>query len=303
MEAMQESESKMVLGTAQLGMHYGIANQNGKPSQTVVNAIISEAWNGGVRQFDTAQCYGESERALGIALETLAVLDQAMIISKIDPAEDILSYQAVEGSVKKSLERLKMDSLHGLLLHREECLDMWKEILKSSLERLKQNGFVRNIGVSVYSPDRALQAAQCDNIDMIQVPTNILDRRFIENGFFELAEKQKKLVYIRSAFLQGLLLLDPDRLPQRLSFAKSALEAFCGIVRATHLSKVEVALAYLKTVAPSAYVVIGAETPEQVRTNREGWLANLPRDVFQKCKDTNFGISEKILNPSLWPQQ
>jgi len=54
--------SHLVLGTAQLGLPYGIANQTGQPDQVVATAIIREAWNQGIREFDTAQGYGDSEQ-------------------------------------------------------------------------------------------------------------------------------------------------------------------------------------------------------------------------------------------------
>ncbi len=54
----------MVLGMAQFGMGYGIANVPGKPTPKEMFKILSLAWERGIRCFDTAPGYG-SERMLG----------------------------------------------------------------------------------------------------------------------------------------------------------------------------------------------------------------------------------------------
>ena len=50
---------QLVLGTAQLGMNYGIANTSGQPDFPTIKSIIQNAWNNGIQEFDTAQAYGK----------------------------------------------------------------------------------------------------------------------------------------------------------------------------------------------------------------------------------------------------
>ncbi len=59
-----QTTNKLVLGTAQFGMDYGIANVGGKPLKKEVFRILDLAWEKGVRRFDTAPGYG-SEALLG----------------------------------------------------------------------------------------------------------------------------------------------------------------------------------------------------------------------------------------------
>ena len=70
---MESEETRLVLGTVQLGLDYGIANENGKPTQDQATAIIQKAWDNGIREFDTAQAYVTIENVLGIALKKLGI--------------------------------------------------------------------------------------------------------------------------------------------------------------------------------------------------------------------------------------
>ena len=81
-------DNKLVLGTAQLGLNYGIANKTGKPDLATVRDIVLEAWEGDIRYFDTAQAYGESECVLGKVLSDLGIGNKAHIITKPSPDID-----------------------------------------------------------------------------------------------------------------------------------------------------------------------------------------------------------------------
>ena len=114
------SQRRLVLGTAQLGLPYGIANQTGQPDQNIATAIIHEAWKNGIREFDTAQAYGNSEQALGKALGELGISSEAKIITKLHPNLDHLDASVLSNTLNQSLERLGVSSLFGIMLHREE---------------------------------------------------------------------------------------------------------------------------------------------------------------------------------------
>ena len=191
------SSCSLVLGTAQFGSNYGIANagKTGRPDQIAVDAIVQDAWGNGIREFDTAQGYGKSEQALGEALSKLGVSTDALIISKFDPALDHLDRGVLSNALDESLSRLGVTSLYGMMLHREELLSLWDKGLSRILHDFVLSGRVKYIGVSVYSPGRAIQALNTEGIDIVQLPTNILDRRFEIAGVFQLAEKKNKKIW------------------------------------------------------------------------------------------------------------
>ncbi|NTW43221.1 MAG: aldo/keto reductase, partial [Anaerolineaceae bacterium] len=165
----------LVLGTAQLGLNYGIANKTGQPDRQLANAIIQEAWENGIQEFDTAQGYGESEQVLGAALRRLNISDKVKVITKFHPMLDHLDPGIMEDAVVASLKRIGVPKLHGIMLHREEMLALWHRGLSEIVTGFVAKGIVRKIGISVYSPDKAIEAINTEGINMVQVPTNVLD--------------------------------------------------------------------------------------------------------------------------------
>jgi aryl-alcohol dehydrogenase-like predicted oxidoreductase len=161
--------------------------------------------------------------------------------------------------------------LFGIMLHREEMQMLLGKGLSNILSGMVKSGRVRYAGVSVYSPEKALQALEEDCIDIIQLPSNILDRRFERAGVFEFARKKGKKVYIRSVFLQGLLLMDYDKIPVRLAGVKKVIQQLDSMSAETGMTRQELALGYIKTEIPDAKIVFGADTPEQVKKNSSCW--------------------------------
>ena len=292
---------RLVLGTAQLGLDYGLANRDGRPDRDRAARIVAQAWESGIRVFDTAQGYGDSEQVLGRSLAGLGRSGQAEIITKLHPGVDLEDQQALLGSIQASLDRLGTTSLAGLLLHSEDQLDLLEGRAEAGLEKAVLQGFVTRLGVSVYSPDRALQALGMDLIDIIELPANILDQRFDRAGVFAEAAQRSKTILIRSVFLQGLLLLDPDQVPERMAYARPALDKLSGLADSSGLDRVQLALGHIKFNYPQALVIFGAERPDQVAANAAAW-ASLDRDRTVLPGPGYFGsIEERVVNPTLWP--
>jgi aryl-alcohol dehydrogenase-like predicted oxidoreductase len=187
------------------------------------------------------------------------------------------------------------------MLHREEMLSLWDKGLAKILHNFIASGRVKHIGVSVYSPDKAIQALNTEGIDMVQIPTNIMDRRFEKAGVFQLADKKKKKIYIRSVFLQGLILMDSREIPEGMAFAMPVLEKLESLSLDSGLTRHELALGYLKTTVPDAKVIFGADIPEHVKENCAYWEKTIPSSLISEVKKQFNNVDEKILNPALWP--
>lgn len=292
--------SNLVLGTAQIGLPYGIANKTGQPDPAVAVAIINEAWEQGIREFDTAQGYGVSEQILGKALFELGITNEAGIISKFNPTIDHLNAAAMSEALDRSVKRLGVPMLSGIMLHREDLFSLWDKGLAKMLQAFVASGKVKKIGISVYSPEKAIEALNTDGIDMVQLPANILDRRFENARVFHLAEKKKKQIYIRSVFLQGLLLMEPEEILTTMAFAIPVLEKIKTLSHDLGLSRQEIALGFIKSGFPNAHVIFGAETKYQVKENVLIWKKKMPELLCNKVRTLFADVSEKILNPTLW---
>jgi len=291
---------RLVLGTAQLGMRYGIANRTGKPDLDTAGSIVQTAWDSGIREFDTAQVYGDSEQVLGTVLHSLGISNKADVISKLHPDIDHLTPDTMRRGLEESLSNLGVPTLYGMMLHREESLDLWDGGLGEILTGFKRSGQVKHVGVSVYSPARAIQALEADGITIIQVPANIFDRRFEKAGVFDLAENKGKTTYVRSIFLQGLFFLPPDSLPEHLKAASPALATLTELSREVGLDISEICIGYMKNSLSQARLVFGSESPSQVRKNLDCWNSAWPEGLTQRIQRKFEGIDEMILDPHLW---
>lgn len=291
---------RLVLGTAQLGMAYGINNRSGKPDLARAIGIIRTAFDGGIREFDTAQGYGDSEEVLGAALAQLGLTGQVRLVTKIDPAADRKDPKAIVQSVVRSLARLKVPSLEALMLHDESWLDTWGHGLGAAMGLMVRRGMARQVGVSVYSPQRAVQSLEQIDIGCVQVPSNILDRRFESAGVFSAAAEKRKTVYIRSVYLQGLLLMDPEALPAQMVFVTKTLRKIRSLAEKFSLGMDEMALGYALGQWPDARIVIGAETSEQVSRNLALAGCLLPLDIRKVIAMEFAEVDEQIIDPTRW---
>jgi len=292
---------RLVLGTAQLGMNYGIANQTGKPDMATARNIVRTAWEGGIRCFDTAQSYGDSERILSDIFSDLGILHEVRVITKPAPHIDYTNKDEMEKALNKSLATLKLGRLYGLMLHRETSLALFDDGLYDILRHFVEQGLVEHIGISLYSPDKALPALDKDIISMLQVPANMCDQRFYKTDLFELAETKKTEIYIRSVFLQGLLLMGKESLPEHMKFAVNVIDKVEQLCQAFNLTKQELAMRYIMQKYPRAFIVVGAETQKQLKNNVNIWKYSKPVSVVTEVDSIFSDLDERIINPTLWP--
>jgi aryl-alcohol dehydrogenase-like predicted oxidoreductase len=296
--------SALALGTVQLGMRYGIANVAGRPDPGTAAEIVATAWEHGVRFFDTAQAYGTSEEVLGQALAGLDRGDEAHVVTKLDANSDVGDVRAVLRSLDASVRRLKITQLWGLLLHKEEELDRWPGSIRDVFRQAKRVGLVARAGVSVYSPERALQALDFEDIAIVQVPASVFDRRMARAGVFARAAALGKTVFVRSVYLQGLALLPPGAPPRSIPRGAQAVEVLRRFCAEKGFTVQQFAVDHVRTVAPHAKVIIGAETVEQTRENC-ALFANPPvkTGVYEAWAETWPRDFPDLIDPRRWPSQ
>lgn len=202
---------KLALGTVQFGLNYGIANQRGQVTLNEARSILERAEAAGLDTLDTAIDYGNSEQRLGdIGVSQWKVVSKLPAIP--DGCLDVAAW--VDATVAAALQRLGIRQLRGLLLHRPgQLYGEQGDVLYSALNRLKAEGVVQKIGVSIYHPDELTELTKNFSFDMVQLPFNIIDHRLIDSGWLSRLSQQGTEVHVRSVFLQGLLLMKPaDRL-------------------------------------------------------------------------------------------
>ncbi len=291
------------LGTVQLGMRYGIQNSE-RPSPSEVVDILSAALNVGIHYFDTAAAYGEAEQVLGtFAAENLEQAKHMNIISKLRPEafEDAPCEKwktiAIQ-QAKESAKRVRTTQLTAYLFHKASFI--FDTTAVEALDVVRKEGIAKRIGVSVYSPKEALKALEYPQIGIIQVPYNVFDQRLDQCGFFDMAKKQGVQIFARSSLLQGLLAMQPSRLPRHMDFAKPYLLKFLSICDDYCLSPLQAAIGYVASHPHIDYVVFGVDNTRQLFEYSAVLREKLPSQVRDTLADVFHEVDEKLVNPSFW---
>ena len=294
--------SNFVLGTVQMGTDYGIANQTGKPSQESAIEMIKLAWKAGITEFDTAQVYGDAEQILGSAFRDLGIADEVSVISKFSNAVDHLDEGAMKEAFESSLQTLGISSFKGMMLHNEALLNIWPKGLSEIIKSFRASGKMKLAGVSVYSPEKALNALELDGIDFVQIPGNLLDRRFEKSGVFEAAIANKKQIYIRSIFLQGLLVMDLNLIPEQMNYAVPYVREIGNVSNEFGFTPAELAIGFAKLDFHNCQVLLGADSIQHLKSNIKSWQADYPKEIRNKVKQVFSEVPEKVTNILLWPK-
>ena len=288
--------SNLSLGTVQFGLNYGISNVNGQPLLVEVQKIIDYVIKHGINCFDTASAYGNSEEVLGNVLKKH---DNHFLISKLKSEE---FHNHLDETLKKSLNKLCVESIYGLLLHDSQLLSSWTQKETSKVEQLIQSRKIKYFGVSIYTSEDFEAALENDSITLIQIPFNIFDQRAIAFNWFEKAKAKNKLIFIRSVFLQGLFFMDQKRLPKELQAAKEYLDRLEELALALSMSKIELALSYVNSVAKDSVILFGCDSFLQAQENIS--IFNTLRELSDDEKKNIFNIfkdvPENIFNPTKW---
>lgn len=281
---------KIALGTVQFGLNYGVTNSAGQVSLDEVNSILELAKQSSISIIDTAIAYGDSEATLG-----QFDLSSFSVISKI-PSLKIHS-GSIEKSVSESLKRLNIDSLYGVMLHDEDDIFIENNKLLNELKSFKEQGLIKKIGASFYSPEISLKAIDEGIVDIIQVPANQLDSRFFAQGIFDKAAEKNIEVHIRSLFLQGLLAVNNNKRP--MNFQKHPdLIKYDKYAQEFDLSNLELALLYLEQTKNIDFGVLGFVNAQQLKETLAAYK-NI-RKIKIELKPELSSCDDILLNPSKW---
>lgn len=285
--------SKLVIGTAQFGMQYGISNRAGQTSEPEVFEILTLAKSAGVDTLDTAIAYGDSERVLG----RLGVAGWK-VVSKIpatpDGVRDIDGW--LRSEVEMSLERLGIDRLHGLLLHdAEQLTGSCGEQIARSLEQISRERLANHVGISIYDPERLPAYLEIFEPGLVQAPLNLLDRRLIESGWLMELNDLGVEVHARSCFLQGLLLMSPDERPLKFTQFADFFAVWDNWVQDSGLSPISACLQFCLQQNQIHKVVVGVECRTQLQEilcSADSPLPSLPE--WPRAPEA------ALINPSFW---
>lgn len=303
---------KLVLGTAQLGGNYGIANTMGQPNKKQCQELIKTAIANGVVYLDTAHVYGNSEAMIGRSLDD-GWAGRAKIITKLSPLQgcqkdaSISTLHAfVDASIYKSCSALRVQKIDVLMLHRVSHLSDWSGGAWNRLLELQSSGVISELGASVQNPAELLGVLSVPEINYIQLPFNLLDWRWdsIIPQILATKASRKLIIHVRSALLQGLLpSMDEEHwlranVEQALAVRGWLLDQVIACQRA---NITDLCLSYINALTWVDGIAIGTDNMSQLIENIDLLnLSPLSADQVKSIQNTRPKLGEATLNPALW---
>ena len=289
-------DKRIILGTAQFTTNYNYSLFKNKFSRKEKNFIIKFANKKGIKIFETSPAYGDAEKFLGM------YPNSGNIIWKVPKLKDS-SLNVEEQNlkiIKNSLEKLKRDSFHTILLHSAEDLIGKKgKKLFDLLIELKKKGICKKIGVSLYKKKTLRKIFKKFKIDVIQLPFNIIQNEFSDLELINLKKKFKSLeIHARSVFHQGLLLkkIKKSKNPKfknLMNEQNKILDQLLNICKKKNCDLLDLCVSYVTQKKFIDKIVIGVENTKELSQ-----ILN-----YRKVKNINFKkiiYNKSILDPISW---
>lgn len=294
---------KLCLGTVQFGLDYGIIGQKKPPLDECVRWMDYAVQNG-IRAIDTATAYGTAEEVVGSFLRKRTIArDKLFISSKMLPnVLDDCKPEEYTGCIRRhlqnSLNTLGTDHLDAYMLHSARYA--FRPDILESLACMRREGLAKKVGVSVYEPEEARACFESPYADFIQLPYSVFDHRMKNGGIFDPGASNGVEIHSRSAFIQGLILLEEDQVPPYLSGAVPILRNIIKISEKYRVSRVALAIAYVKRESSVSHLVFGVDSLEQLREDIDLFNSDVPAKILDELEKEFQGVDANIVMPSLW---
>jgi aryl-alcohol dehydrogenase-like predicted oxidoreductase len=288
-----ETISKIMLGTAQFGLDYGINNTSSKPDREAVNEMLVKAYDCGVRSLDTAEVYGNAHEVIG-EFHKQYPARVFNVITKLPLNID----GSIDAKIEKYLSELNVPQLEGLLFHSYQT---YKESIGSMelIDTYKRSGKVKYLGVSVYTNKQAEDVMEDNYIDIIQLPFNLFDNSNLRGEVIKKAKNKGKIIHTRSTFLQGLFFTSLQNKNKISLPLADELNYIHKLSKLLDISLAKISLNYCLQEPHIDNVLIGVDNLDQLNQNLESAGYSLPDEVIDKINAIYIKNIE-LLNASLW---
>ena len=305
--------TELGLGCVQLGLPYGNAAVSPLMPEQEALSILKLAADSGITFFDTAAAYGESERRIGLA-KIAQRFSNVRISTKIPSVDADLwrsrtaYFSFLTETIRNSATLLGSPTLDLLQFHQHDIEFLESPIVQSCMRQIVDEGLCKTIGISVYSPQQAALCCDLDHISTIQVPVNLLDRRFFSPDLCGKYQLKQMVVIGRSLLLQGILTNSAPLPPVRKAGLLADLRTLVN--HALHGRPVfDAAISFAKWGQPDqlSIALIGADSLKSLAMNINAWQISTQSNA---AKSSNYDLTEAIefaqkndlLNPSTWNQ-
>ena len=289
-------KDKLILGTVQFGLHYGINNVMGKLSDDQVFELLEAAYESGIRTLDTAEAYGNAHSIISNfhkQSEKRFNIISKYSSSNIEYPDDLIS------RIQIHCLNFNVNYLEGYMFHSFKDFRININRDPKVLDKIRGTGLVQKIGVSVYSNDEIEELLNHKGIDLIQLPFNLFDNEYQRKDIIEKAKKRNIEIHTRSAFLQGLFFKDVDTLKPNLLPLKKDLSDLSLLSKNSNIALADLALNYPLGKSYIDKVLIGVDSLDQLEKNIKATENDFDKSIYEGVDCIQIE-NIKLLNPSNW---
>lgn len=284
---------KIVIGAAQFGMNYGIANKQGHIDTEDMSTMLNVGYNNRIKYIDTAEGYGNSEQRIGRYLNQNK--SQSWSIITKCKANGTSPYEKCKNSIIALGQKP-----HAMLAH--NAADFLDETFYRDLMKIKNDDLVNSIGVSVYTAQEIKEILKKNKPDIIQCPLSIMDSSLFTSGVLDLIKEHNIELHVRSVFLQGLIYIEEKEGRKMFGDAFQIISDLKQIAENYRLTLGELSLKWVNSLSQVDRIVIGMESVDQLQKNIECLHNPIDAKAFEEALSIKCE-NETILNPVLWPRQ
>ena len=166
--------SKIALGTVQFGLDYGRHNNAVKPNYNEVKSIFDYAYNNNITLLDTAEAHGNSHEIIGNYHENS---DNKFQVTTKYCSTRLDLPKNISDRINHHLKILNVSNLYCYMFHNHDDFKNYFNLFKLELLVLKNRGIIKKIGVSLHSNHNINDVLENKEIDLIQLPYNLLDNK------------------------------------------------------------------------------------------------------------------------------
>ena len=291
--------TRLIFGTASLGMPYGIPLHGPlrAPNRDGAISLLHRALASGIDTFDTAPVYGDAEDLLGEAFAGTCV---PRIATKIRPSPQDRGWSAfIQDSCRQSLQRLRRSSVHLVQWHNLTPHQASNPDISDGMRALKEE-CAAFIGASTYGIEAAKAALCCGWVEILQIEFNILNQSVL-NAVLQEARSRGVAIWVRSVLLKGLLADTDDPLPASLAGASAPLEQLRRVAREQGCTLAGLALRFALGIEGIDGVLLGIDQDVYLQEALEALKApKLPPHEVEMLEAANLGICP-LTDPRTWP--
>ena len=282
---------KIVLGTAQFGLNYGISNKYGKLKFREVFKILSYCYDKKINFLDTATAYGSSENEIGKFFKLTK--KKFKVITKYS----FQNNKSINEQLSKTFNSLGYYP-YAILAHTKK--DYLNKKFQKEIKMLKKKKIIKLCGVSLYSiPELKAILKSKNKPDIIQIPVNLLDKRFLEKKLVKNLKRQSIKIFARSVFLQGLFFKNKKFVLKKFKNIKNKYEKLVSISTKENMNLGELSLNWILNLKQIDKIVIAVDNLDHLKNNLDICKKKISKISINQIEKINID-NNIIIRPDLW---